>query len=89
MPADDLHELKRTILDAVERRLLTMHQLLGIEHPVPLVPPPTNPFGGLAGGSSQFDTFATGYDGTLTTVAFTLDVSILTDGSSGDILTGS
>lgn len=89
MPSDELYEWKRTILDAVEARVRSLNREMGIPMPGG-GPAPPNPFGGLSGQFVSDEQFATGYDGTVTTVPFTLDLSILTEAEAGsDILTGS
>lgn len=82
MAADDLFELKAAILAGIERQMEAL-----LLSPAPL----DNP--GLGSASFTTDTvqtFATGYNsGTgTTTLPFTVDVSIVTNGSSGDIVTG-
>lgn len=85
MAADDLMEIKAAITAGIERQFEALLAQMGLNDPAPFADP------GLGGGAFMTDTaptFATGYDGANTTVPFILDVSVLTNGSSGDILTG-
>lgn len=87
MAASDEMGIKAAIMRGIEREFEALLSRKGISVPGPVADP------GLGGASFAIDevtTFATGYDsGTgTTTMPFTTGVSILTDGSSGDILTG-
>lgn len=87
MASDEGLDLKAAIMLGIEREMARLLSLRGELAPATL----DNP--GLGSGSfatSYSQTFATGYDsGTgTTTMPFTTDVSIVTNGSSGDIVTG-
>jgi hypothetical protein len=88
MAASDDLEIKAAILKGMERKLRSMLLQEGIHFPSPLTRLGPNGMAGLAFEAPDGQQFATGYDGTSTTMAFTTDVSIVTDGSSGDIVTG-
>lgn len=91
MPDGDLAALASALLRAAEAQIEAMNLERGITSPGVLAARPTNAFEAFSHVAGDAYAFATGYDsgsGT-TTMAFTTDVSILTDGSSGDILTGS
>lgn len=89
MPDLDDYQLTRELLAATERKLRDTLNEMGISQPGPLTQRPPNLFEGWSHLANEAVQFATGYDGSATTMPFTTDVSILTDGSSGDILTGS
>jgi len=85
MAASDELELKAAIMRGIERQFEGLMDRMGIVAPSVL---PDPGLGGSAFGQDVAQNFATGYDGTNTTMPFVLDLSILTDGSSGDLLTG-
>ena len=91
MPDGEILRLMQTIMQAADVQFQALAAERGLTLPGELTAPPVNMFEGWGHESAVAYQFATGYDsGTgTTTMAFTPDVSILTDGSSGDILTGS
>lgn len=91
MPDGEIVRLMQTILRAAEMQFEALASERGLTLPGEMTAPPVNLFEGWGHEGAVADQFSTGYDsgsGT-TTMAFTPDMSILTDGSSGDILTGS
>lgn len=89
---DELAEFRRRIEQVIERRMHVLANQMGIPLPGGGPALTMNPLAGAGDMTADADTFATGYDSGTgeTTMAFTLDVSILYgDGTSGDILTGS
>ena len=90
MAASEIAALAAQIARFANARFEAMANERGMPMPGVLTQRPPNMFEAFSHLAGDADAFATGYDsiGGTTTLAFTTDVSILTDGSSGDILTG-
>lgn len=88
MAADEVSEDKEAIVTAIERTVHRMAREMDLVTGINAVP--SNLLDVPSGPTFTAASFTTGFDGTETTMAFTLDFSILYgDGTSGDILTGS
>ncbi len=87
---DEIYEIQEALIAGLREAAKAFDRGRGVLAPTPAFPSPTNPHEGLSHTAPRpIQAFAAGYNsGTGTTIlAFTTDVSILTDGSSGDILT--